>query len=82
MNDETVKIQFELPLAKVKEIDALMSLTGVTTRKDYFNNALALLEWAIREKYLGNNIASVNEQQKKFKELVMPILSHAAKAAK
>ena len=82
MDDSTVKIQFELPGARVKDLEALMSLTGITTRKDLFNNALSLLEWAIRESYLGNMIASVDEKNEKFKQLVMPILSSAAKAAK
>ena len=82
MEDVTVKIQFELPSDKVKEIDALMKMTGTNTRKEYFNNALTLLEWAIEERYKGNTIAAIDDKYQKVKELVMPILTAAAKAAR
>ena len=69
-----VRIQLDMPDERVKELDALMTETGVSTRKELFNNALTLFEWAIREKKLGNMIASVDESAKKMKELVMPTL--------
>ena len=75
-----VKIQFDLPAKRVEEIEKLMELTRTATRKDYFNNALTLLEWAIRERYMGNTIASVDEQKGKIKELVMPILNAAVES--
>ena len=77
----TAKIQFELPIEKVREMEEMMRLTGITTRKEFFNNALTLLAWAIHEMYMGNIIASIDEKNKKFKEVVMPILANAAKAA-
>jgi metal-responsive CopG/Arc/MetJ family transcriptional regulator len=73
--EEVVRIQFELPAARVKELEALMKEIGVSTRKDLFNNALTLLEWAVKEKRVGNSIASVDEKNKRYKELVMPVLS-------
>ena len=69
-----VRIQLDMPDDRVKELDALMTETGVATRKELFNNALTLFEWAVREKKLGNVIASVDEGAKKMKELVMPSL--------
>jgi hypothetical protein len=74
MEETVVRIQFELPSEKVKELEALMRETRITTRKDLFNNALTLLEWAIQEKRGGKKIASVDENNKRYKELVMPIL--------
>jgi len=70
-----IRIQFDLPEEKVKELEELMQEVNLTTRKDLFNNALTLFEWAINEKKEGNLIASVDEENNKLKELVMPALS-------
>ncbi|MCI0487941.1 MAG: hypothetical protein L0229_15220 [Blastocatellia bacterium] len=75
---DTVRIQFELPEEKVRELERLMQETGIGTRKDFFNNALTLLEWAIHERKAGHVIASLDEKNKQYKELVMPILSAVA----
>ncbi len=69
-----IRIQFELPEEKVKELQALMDEAGIATRKDLFNNALTLFEWALKECRSGRTIASVDEHNKKYKELVMPAL--------
>lgn len=76
--ENMVRIQFELPEGKVKELEEMMRIGGVQTRKDLFNNALTLLQWAIREKLSGKIIASVDEENKRYKELLMPILNTAA----
>lgn len=73
-----VRIQFELPEEKVKELEELMRVAGITTRKDLFNNALTLLEWAVQERKAGRSIASVDEHNKRYKELVMPALMAVA----
>jgi len=70
-----IRIQFELPEDKVKELEGLMQEANISTRKDLFNNALTLFEWAVNEKKAGNIIASVDEDRQNFKELVMPSLS-------
>jgi metal-responsive CopG/Arc/MetJ family transcriptional regulator len=70
-----IRIQFELPEDKVKELEGLMREANISTRKDLFNNALTLFEWAVSEKKAGNSIASVSEDRENFKELVMPSLS-------
>jgi hypothetical protein len=69
-----VRIQFELPEEKVKELEAIMAEARITTKKDLFNNALTLWEWAVQERQNGRTIASVDEDNKKYKELVMPAL--------
>jgi hypothetical protein len=70
-----VRIQFELPEEKVKELEEMMREARITTRKDLFNNALTLFEWALKECKTGRTIASVDEHNKKYKELVMPALT-------
>jgi metal-responsive CopG/Arc/MetJ family transcriptional regulator len=76
------RIQLELPNDMVKHIEELMKEANVRTKKDLFNNALSLLEWAIKEKRDGREIASIDEKEKAYKEIVMPILSNVAKNSK
>ena len=68
------RIQFELPEDKVRDLEELMKEAGISTRKDLFNNALTLLEWIVKEKKSGRIIASIDEENGKFKELVIPML--------
>ncbi len=75
-----VRIQLDMPDERVRELDALMETTGAATRKELFNNALTLLEWAVKEKKQGRIIASVDEHEKKLKELAMPALENVSSA--
>lgn len=69
------RIQFELSEDRVKELEGLMREAGIVTRKDLFNNALTLFEWAVREKKAGRIVASIDENSHRYKELVMPSLA-------
>ena len=73
-----MRLQLELPEARVAQLDALMEATDIATRKELFNNALSLFEWAVREARSGNTIASVNEKEGKYREIHMPALDTAA----
>jgi hypothetical protein len=77
-----MRIQLELPDVQVQELKALMQEAGFETYKEVFNNALTLLEWAINEQKTGKVIAAVDEQNEKYRVLVMPALERVAKAAK
>ncbi len=70
-----IRIQFELPEDKVKELEGLMRETQIATRKDLFNNALTLFEWTVKERKSGNIIASIDEKKGVLKELAMLSLS-------
>lgn len=72
---ETKRVQLDLLERQVKELDELMKETGVATRKDFFNQALSLLSWAIKQKKEGRIIASVDEANKQYREVVMPVLN-------
>jgi hypothetical protein len=52
-----------------------MDESGIKTRKDLLNNALMLLEMAIKERKEGRTLVSVDEKKNRFKEVLMPILS-------
>lgn len=72
------RIQIELPDEKVKELESLMKDAGLKTKKDFISNALTLLVWAIRERQAGRIIASVDENEKKYKEILLPALENMA----
>lgn len=70
-----MRIQFKVSKEKSIEIDGLMEKTGSETRRELLNSALTLLKWVLDERQKGNIISSVNEEDKVYKELVMPCLN-------
>ncbi|MFZ5453219.1 MAG: hypothetical protein ACOZF2_15275 [Thermodesulfobacteriota bacterium] len=71
-----IRVQFEINEGKFKELEELMKKVGIKTKKDLLNNALTLLEWAVNERKAGRIIASIDEEEQKYKEVIMPILSN------
>jgi hypothetical protein len=69
------RVQLDLPTEKVEQLDRLAAEVGFATRKDLFNNALTLLQWAVKESRRGRAIASVDQANERFTELHMPFLS-------
>lgn len=69
------RVQLDLSTERVDQLDRLVGEAGFSTRKDLFNNALALLQWAVKEARRGRAIASVDEANDRFTELNMPFLS-------
>ncbi len=76
-----VRIQLDLPDEQIAELDKLMAEVHIRTRKDLFNNALTLFQWAVREKKAGHTLASIDETDQTYKELVMPALERIPKSA-
>lgn len=70
------RIQLDMPEEQVKELDELMKETKITTRKDLFNNALTLFEWAVKAKRAGRIVASLDEETGTAKEILMPALEN------
>jgi hypothetical protein len=71
---DVTRVQIDLPSERVAQLDALAAEAG-TTRKDLFNNALALLQWAVKESRKGRVIASVDEANEQFVQLHLPFLT-------
>jgi hypothetical protein len=69
----TIRLQIELSEDMIQELDRMVMETDLSTRKDLFNNAMSLLRWALEEVNAGRSIASVDEENKRYKELAMPI---------
>ena len=70
-----VRIQLELPEEQLAEVEKLMDALNLRTKKDLFNNALTLLEWAVNERKAGRAIASVDDAKGRLREIVMPALA-------
>ncbi len=68
------RIQFNVEEYRLKEIDLLVKECGLSTRKDLFNNAIALLKWAVEKKKKNCMIVSIDSAGKQ-RELDMPIFS-------
>jgi metal-responsive CopG/Arc/MetJ family transcriptional regulator len=71
-----VRIQLDLPEDQVAQLDELMKETNIVTRKELFNNALTLFQWAVKAKRAGRMVVSVDEASGNAKELLMPALEN------
>ncbi len=74
---ERFRLQVEMSSARVATIDTLVNLTGMSSRKEFFDNALSLMAWAIREAQKGRAIGSIDlDNPSEVREVTMPCLSH------
>lgn len=71
-----MKISLEVDEKMAEKIDNLKDTCGLSNKKALMNNALTLLEWAVREKKEGKDIASVKSDNGIVSKLVMPALEH------
>ncbi len=76
-----MRIQLDLDEKNMRLLEDLKKATGLRTHKDLFNNAITLLDWAIRQRSTGCIIAALDESNKTFRELQMPALEFAAPRA-
>jgi hypothetical protein len=44
------RLQLDLTKEHLQELEALMKELGISTKKDLFNQAITLLEWAVAER--------------------------------
>lgn len=74
-----MRIQVEFDDDGVSLIERLKMKTGISTYRDLFNNALALLDWAVRQRESGRMIFSADDLKKEYREMQMPALEYAAR---
>jgi hypothetical protein len=72
------RVQLDLSAAEVERMNWMMKVCGLESRKDLFNNALTLLEWATEEVLAGRKIASFDDETRERRILSMPVLKTAA----
>ena len=81
-SQKKVRLQLEMTGERERELTELMERVEVATKKDFLNNALTLLEWAIEEVQVGRVIASLDEAEMKYKVVVMPILENVRRRSR
>jgi hypothetical protein len=74
-----MRLNFDFSDERVGDLKQLQAETGADSMKDLVNNALSLLEWAVKETRDGNEIAAVNEGDEIYRILVLPLLQRVAK---
>ena len=77
-----MRIQLDLADENVAQLQQLIEKAGVHTYKELFDNALALLNWAIEERQLGRRIGSIDETEQAYRELGMKILEGVERPVK
>jgi len=73
-----MRINFEFTAEQVRKLKGLQEKTGSASMKELFNNAMSLLEWTVDETINGNEIASINTDDKHYRVLIAPALQRAA----
>lgn len=71
-----MRLQFEVSEEQNKKIETLVKEVGLRTKKDLFNNAITLLNWAVKQYKAGRIIVSIDEQMESYRELAMPIFDN------
>jgi hypothetical protein len=79
---EQRRVQFDLLPARLAEFDQLMIFCDLKTRKEMFDNAMTLFEWAVHEVMNGNEISSYNRKIDHVEVVRFPVLENAARRAK
>jgi hypothetical protein len=74
-----MRLNFEFSEEQINDLKAFQQKTGTASMKDLFNSAMSILEWTVDETIKGNEIASINEDDKNYRVLVTPILQRVAK---
>jgi len=74
-----MRIQLDMSEEQVKRLEFLMRETQLSTKKDLFNYALTLFEWAVDERKSGRLVAAVDSKENRYREIVIPPLEAAAR---
>ncbi|MGB8886381.1 MAG: hypothetical protein WCC87_06625 [Candidatus Korobacteraceae bacterium] len=73
-----MRIQLDVDRQYVQLLNRLEEETGSRSHRELFNNALTLFDWAVKQRVEGRKIASLDEDEKSYRELQMPALEFAA----
>jgi hypothetical protein len=76
-SEALVRIQFEMVTERAGDLDRLMKATGIRTRRELFDNALTLFEWAVAVSERGHLVTAHDEETGKFQPILMPALETA-----
>jgi hypothetical protein len=71
---DLVRIQFDVRKAHLEMIDNLVEACGLSSKKELFNNSMALMKWAVEETRKGRRIASYDVDHDKVELVALPAL--------
>ena len=74
-----MRLNFEFPEERIKELRGLQAALGNVEMKTLVNNALSVFEWCMEETKAGNEIAAVNMSDQTYRVLVTPLLQSLKK---
>ena len=75
-SSDVSRFTLEIPKARMQVIEDLKGKGGLRSKKEVFESALALLEWAVKELNGGRIIASIDESTQHYREVVMPFFAN------
>jgi hypothetical protein len=78
----TYRIQIDLPEDRYREIENLIQECSFSTKKEFFDNAITLFKWVVRQATKGLSVACVDERRKQYTELQMPFLERIQEKAR
>lgn len=76
-SEKVVRVQLEMSEESVEKIDRLQQDTGLRTRKELFENAMALFAKAVEMSKAGRRIAFIDPEHDRYREFTMPSLEAA-----
>jgi len=82
MAESLVRIQFEMSRQKVRDLDRLMRVTSMRSRRELFDNALTFFEWGVAEIVRGNLVATVDDRAGCYQPMLMPAFVAARRFAR
>lgn len=77
---ENRRVVLEFSPERVGQIDSMKTKLQLTTRKEMFNYAIGLLDWAIRQREKGYVIMVGDHEKEKYIEFSMPALDAITKS--
>jgi hypothetical protein len=73
----TARLQVRVNDEQKELVDGLQVLCGLKTQTSVIENALMLLAWAANQAHKGLVIASIDEKNKRYREVHLPALEGA-----
>lgn len=71
---DVVRLQFDVRRAQLNIIDSLVDVCGLSSKKELFNNSMALMKWAVQETQKGRRIASYDPIRDEVEVVALPAL--------
>jgi len=67
------RLELYIPTEKYNEIETRMNEYKIGSKREFLNMAINLFMWSLKEKKAGRIIASVDEDDLNYKELILPL---------